>query len=101
MDSLMPNMNGIDATRIIIKELKFPNPVIAVTGNMLPEDVRDFESAGVLTVLGKPLELDKLSDILRGKSVFQIIKVISSSVNLECVTILFLLIAVGNDMLIY
>ena len=77
MDSLMPNMNGIDATRIIIKELKFPNPVIAVTGNMLPEDVRDFESAGVLTVLGKPLELDKLSDILRGKSVFQIIKVIS------------------------
>jgi signal transduction histidine kinase/CheY-like chemotaxis protein len=66
MDSLMPVMNGIEATTIIIKELNFPNPVIAVTGNMLPEDVRNFESAGVLTVLGKPLDLDKLHEVLTG-----------------------------------
>lgn len=67
MDSLMPNMNGITATKIIIGELKFPNPIIAVTGNMLPEDVQEFEDAGVLTVLGKPLELDKLAEVLIGE----------------------------------
>jgi two-component system sensor histidine kinase/response regulator len=72
MDSLMPNMNGIDATKIIIKELNFPNPVIAVTGNMLPEDVKDFESAGVLTVLGKPLELERLHDVLHGECLPQV-----------------------------
>jgi signal transduction histidine kinase/CheY-like chemotaxis protein len=72
MDSLMPNMNGIDATKIIIKELNFPNPIIAVTGNMLPEDVKDFESAGVLTVLGKPLELERLHDVLHGECLSQV-----------------------------
>jgi CheY-like chemotaxis protein len=66
MDSLMPNMNGIDATAIIIKELNYQNPVIAITGNMLPEDVKAFENAGVLTVLGKPLNLDTLHDVLKG-----------------------------------
>ena len=64
MDSLMPNMNGIDATMIILGELKFPNPIIAITGNMLPEDVREFEDAGAFTVLGKPLRLDKLDEVL-------------------------------------
>jgi len=67
MDSLMPNMNGIDATKIILRELKFPNPIVAVTGNMLPEDVREFEDAGVRTVLGKPLQLDELDRVLKGK----------------------------------
>ena len=66
MDSLMPNMNGIDATKISLRELKFPNPVIAVTGNMLPEDVKEFQDAGVFTVLGKPLELEKLDEVLKG-----------------------------------
>jgi CheY-like chemotaxis protein len=70
MDSLMPNMNGIEATTIIIKELNFPNPVIAVTGNMLPEDVKAFENAGVLTVLGKPLDLDKLDEVIRGNIIY-------------------------------
>jgi CheY-like chemotaxis protein len=66
MDSLMPNMNGIDATKIILRELKFPNPIIAITGNMLPEDVKEFKDVGVFSVLGKPLELDKLDAVLKG-----------------------------------
>jgi CheY-like chemotaxis protein len=70
MDSLMPNMNGIDATKIILKELKFPNAIIAVTGNMLPEDVREFEDAGVLAVLGKPLELNKLDEVLKRVTIY-------------------------------
>lgn len=68
MDSLMPNMNGIDATKVILKELKFPNPIVAVTGNMVPDDVRAFKAAGALAVLGKPLELDKLNEVLNGAS---------------------------------
>ena len=66
MDSLMPNMNGIDATKIILRELKFPNPIVAVTGNMLPDDVREFEDAGACTVLGKPLQLEKLAVVVKG-----------------------------------
>jgi CheY-like chemotaxis protein len=66
MDSLMPNMNEIDATKCILRELKFPNPIVAITGNMLPDDVKEFEDAGALTVLGKPLQLDRLNDVLRG-----------------------------------
>lgn len=70
MDSLMPNMNGIDATKVILQELKFRNPIVAVTGNMLPEDVKDFESAGVRTVLGKPLDLGQFHEVLRGMLYF-------------------------------
>ena len=66
MDSLMPNMNGIDASKVILRELNFPNPIIAITGNMLPDDVKEFEEAGALTVLGKPLQLDKLDEVLNG-----------------------------------
>ena len=65
MDSFMPNMNGIDATKIILRELKFPNPIIAVTGNMLPEDVQEFKDAGAWDVLGKPLMLDELAKVLK------------------------------------
>ena len=36
MDSLMPNMNGIEATKIILGELKYQAPVIAVTGKHAP-----------------------------------------------------------------
>jgi len=64
MDSLMPNMNGITATKKIIGEFQFSNPIIAITGNMLPEDVREFEDAGAYTVLGKPLRLEKLDEVL-------------------------------------
>ena len=67
MDNLMPNMNGIEATEIILHDLHFPNPIIAVTGNMLPDDVEDFMQAGVFAVLAKPLDLDKLGEVLRGK----------------------------------
>jgi len=31
---------------------------------MLPEDVREFEDAGAYTVLGKPLRLEKLDEVL-------------------------------------
>lgn len=68
MDSLMPNMNGIEATKIIRKKLNFPNPIVAVTGNMLPEDVKEFEDAGAIAVLGKPLILDELERVLKGTS---------------------------------
>jgi CheY-like chemotaxis protein len=63
-------MNGIDATKVILQELKFRNPIIAVTGNMLPEDVKDFESAGVRIVLGKPLDLGQFHEVLQGMLYF-------------------------------
>ncbi|MBK5275682.1 MAG: chemotaxis-specific protein-glutamate methyltransferase CheB [Desulfuromonadales bacterium] len=55
MDILMPRMNGLEATRMIME--RHPLPIIIVSGNLDPEEVltsfRAME-AGALTALPKP-----------------------------------------------
>eukprot|EP00638_Chattonella_subsalsa_P011259 CAMPEP_0117798724 /NCGR_PEP_ID=MMETSP0948-20121206/13328_1 /TAXON_ID=44440 /ORGANISM="Chattonella subsalsa, Strain CCMP2191" /LENGTH=514 /DNA_ID=CAMNT_0005630433 /DNA_START=1147 /DNA_END=2691 /DNA_ORIENTATION=+ len=52
MDNVMPIMNGVEATREI---LKFSNThIIGLTGNCLKEDVKEFLAAGAQKVLVKP-----------------------------------------------
>ncbi len=41
MDSIIPNMNGIDACKCICT-LGFASPIYVVIGNALPEDVSTF-----------------------------------------------------------
>ena len=38
MDSVMPKVSGIEATKVIVQELGFSNLVVGVTGNILPAD---------------------------------------------------------------
>jgi CheY-like chemotaxis protein len=64
MDSVMPNMGGIEACRII-RSLGYDGMVVAITGNILPEDVMEFTMAGANKLIGKPVKLDQLMDILK------------------------------------
>lgn len=58
MDVQMPGMDGITATRMI-RRLKGPSanvPVIAMTANVLPAEVRRFSEAGMDDHVGKPFD---------------------------------------------
>jgi CheY-like chemotaxis protein/HPt (histidine-containing phosphotransfer) domain-containing protein len=62
MDIQMPGMDGITATRRI-RELPAPAgtvPIIAITANVLPEQVTSFKHAGMNDHAGKPLKSEEL-----------------------------------------
>ncbi|WP_156650059.1 CHASE domain-containing protein [Methylobacterium sp. Leaf89] len=62
MDVQMPGMDGMSATRAI-RHSKLPTatiPVIAMTANVLPEQVRAFREAGMDDHVGKPFEREAL-----------------------------------------
>lgn len=63
MDSVMPRVSGLEATKVIVKNLKFTNPVIGVTGNILPDDTSEFLANGAVAVLPKPLVIQDLADV--------------------------------------
>lgn len=69
MDENMPNMNGSDATREIIKYEKEHNlkhtPIIALTANAIKGDRERFLEAGMDEYLTKPLEKKKLMAMLK------------------------------------
>jgi CheY-like chemotaxis protein len=67
MDILMPEMGGLEATRII-RSLPQPasvTPIIALTANVTDEDAAVFRAAGMDGILGKPVSLIELLDTLR------------------------------------
>ena len=53
----MPRMRGTEATSKI-RALGFEGIVIAVTGNALPDDVKDFLDHGADAVMPKPFDLE-------------------------------------------
>ena len=65
LDSVMVRMHGPAAVQVMRRDLGYRGTVIAVTGNALPEDVRNFMEHGVDVVLTKPLDKGKLLDFLR------------------------------------
>ena len=65
MDSSMPIMTGIESTQLL-RQLGYNGPIIGVTGNMMKEDVDQFMAAGATEVMGKPLKLDQLNELLTG-----------------------------------
>ena len=68
MDENMPNMNGIEATKKIreIEKKKHLKPItiIALTANALAGDKEKFILAGMNYYLSKPLNIEKLKEIL-------------------------------------
>ena len=69
MDENMPRMNGIEATKNIRKiereKNKDPIIIIALTANALEGDRERFILSGMNYYLSKPLDIEKLKDILR------------------------------------
>lgn len=63
MDIQMPNMDGIEACKII-KKLQPNITVIALTANVMNEDVEKYKRSGFNYYLGKPLEVNKVYALL-------------------------------------
>jgi signal transduction histidine kinase/ActR/RegA family two-component response regulator len=62
MDVQMPIMDGVSATRVI-RSLPGPEcdvPILAVTANVLPDQVRSFKAAGMNDHMGKPFQQEEL-----------------------------------------
>ena len=68
MDENMPNMNGIEATKHILRYEKQNNlqhtPIIAVTANALKGDREKFLEAGMDEYITKPVNKKKLNELL-------------------------------------
>jgi CheY-like chemotaxis protein len=64
MDVQMPVMDGVTATKNI-RNMEIDQPyIVALTANILPEDVQKYIDAGMDTHLGKPVSKDELSQVL-------------------------------------
>ena len=66
MDVQMPIMDGVSATRVI-RSLPGPEcdvPILAVTANVLPDQIRAFKEAGMNDHMGKPFQRDELLNLV-------------------------------------
>ncbi len=59
MDMQMPSMDGVTATKAIIKEQPKNHPyIVAMTANVLPQDRKKCFDAGMEYFIGKPVKID-------------------------------------------
>lgn len=64
----MPRLNGYEATRQIRKLNRRDSktlPIVAMTANAFEEDVRLAMQAGMNANFAKPIDMDRLAEILR------------------------------------
>ena len=64
MDIRMPDMNGLDATRII-KEVNHDIPVIALSAYAFDENIREAREAGCDEFMAKPFRVVDLLDTVQ------------------------------------
>ncbi len=64
MDIRMPEMNGLDATRII-KEVNNDTPVIALSAYAFEENIREAKVAGCDEFMAKPFKVENLIETVR------------------------------------
>ena len=64
MDIRMPDMNGLDATRII-KEVNHDIPVIALSAYAFDENIREAREAGCDGFMAKPFRVEDLLDTIQ------------------------------------
>jgi CheY-like chemotaxis protein len=69
MDMQMPELDGLDATRIIREWERShglgPSPIIALTASVLDEDVKRAMAAGCTSHIGKPVKKQLILDAIR------------------------------------
>lgn len=56
MDIQMPEMDGLEATKIIREELKNDTPIIAITANAVKEELESYIDKGMNDYITKPFE---------------------------------------------
>jgi len=64
MDIQMPEMDGVQACQIIQQQLP-KLPIVALTANVMEQDVKTYLSSGFVAHLGKPIEIDQLMTLLK------------------------------------
>ena len=64
MDIRMPEMNGLDATRII-KEVSTDTPVVALSAYAFEENIRDAKAAGCDDFMAKPFKVENLIEMVK------------------------------------
>lgn len=65
MDLQMPDMDGMEATRLIRKDQRFSQlPILAMTANASQSDRDECLAAGMTDHIGKPIDLAKLVDLI-------------------------------------
>jgi CheY-like chemotaxis protein/nitrogen-specific signal transduction histidine kinase len=64
MDIRMPEMNGLDATRII-KEINHETPVIALSAYAFEENIREAKMAGCDEFMAKPFRVENLIEVVK------------------------------------
>ena len=64
MDIRMPDMNGLDATRII-KEVNHDIPIVALSAYAFDENIREAKAAGCDEFLAKPFRVEDLLDVVK------------------------------------
>ena len=70
MDIQMPVMDGYEATRIIRKENK-DIPIIALSANVMQDDLKRSKDAGMDDHLNKPIDIEKLNSTILKYSTFK------------------------------
>lgn len=64
MDIRMPDMNGLDATRII-KEVNHDIPIVALSAYAFDENMREAKVAGCDEFMAKPFRVEDLLDVVQ------------------------------------
>jgi PAS domain S-box-containing protein len=65
MDIQMPEMDGVEATGIILNELKLTVPIVALTANAFRHDIERYLKAGMVDYVTKPYSEEELFGKLR------------------------------------
>lgn len=71
MDNHMPEMTGIEATRVILEEKSIPVNIIACTADTAPEVRESFIDLGAKEVLLKPIKKEQLQAALENLSTLE------------------------------
>ncbi|KAK9482166.1 hypothetical protein V1527DRAFT_485961 [Lipomyces starkeyi] len=64
MDIQMPNMDGLQATRIIREELNYQYPIVALTAYADDTNAKECMGVGMNHFLAKPIKRDQLQEVL-------------------------------------
>ena len=69
MDVLMPEIDGLEATRLIRQQQAWQPKIVAVTANAMAEDREACLKAGMDDYISKPFDLDTLVRVLKNISI--------------------------------
>jgi len=67
MDMMMPELNGLEATKKIRESRKqdaLKIPIIAMTANVLENDIAAMKAVGINQYLGKPIDMKAVLSVL-------------------------------------